>query len=117
MMRTDNEMTPEWSPAEQTRLDELARERRPSAGAEAATIASLRARRLLRVPLRKRIPRIAAIAAAAVIVFAMGVLAGYRASERRTVLAAIDLARSGVSPFAESVVAIKGPNRKQVVWY
>jgi hypothetical protein len=117
MTHIDNEMTPEWSPAEQLLLDHLARERAPSASAEAATIASLRARHLLRIPLRMRITRLAAVAVAAAIVFAAGVLTGYRATERRTAFATIGHSRSIADAFAESVAAITTQKKKQVVWY
>src|SRR5438552_1948517 len=73
----------ELTPAERAAFQQLARTRVPAARLEETTVKALRRRRLLRNTNRPLLTRVAALTAAAGLVFAVGALAGYKTAVRR----------------------------------
>jgi hypothetical protein len=74
-----------WTAEEGVRLAEVGQHRSPRDELKARTVAALRERRLIGLDAQRHLPRRLAIglAAAATIVFAAGVLAGYGIASRR----------------------------------
>jgi len=74
----------EWTPEERARLADVGRHRSPRFELKGRTMRALRERGLLgTVPLRRPRRQVAFALAAAIVIFAVGVLAGYSVGSRR----------------------------------
>ncbi len=114
MHRQDESYERPLNDAEREMFRRLPRDRTPSPDLEEATTAELRRRGLLRPRGSRRVTRLAAMACAAAIVFAVGVVAGYQVGVHH---AARTAQQTGAARAAESVAVNGVPVRRQLVWY
>jgi hypothetical protein len=117
MMPNDDWFGEEWTTEERAAFDALAGERVPPHALEVAITNALRQRGLLRRARSTTVVRVTGVAAAAVILFASGVLAGYTIGARQSALSATrrPTPSAGVTPESAAVGQVTA--RGQVIWY